>query len=195
MAWSEKTLAENTAIWATALRLGEFSYASLAAECQIPIPRTMVLVKGWVRMRLVEFSHITRIRRKVFKLTPAAHQVDLPANLVVLEPVTSAEENMWRSARMLQSFGSHDLAIHSTTPAVTVTDEAAAKFCQVLLKGGYLKVLRKASFKRAGKSMVRTHAIYRLVRNTGPMPPVERRVMAVWDPNLGEYTHVAGVAA
>lgn len=195
MVWSEKTLAENTAIWATALRLGEFSYASLAVEAGIPIPRTMALVKGWVRTRLVEFSHIVGRGRHVFRLTPAARQVDLPANLVVLEPVASAEENLWRSARMLQSFGSHDLAIHSTTPAVTVTDEMAAKFCQVLLKGGYLKVLRKASFKRSGKSMVRTHAIYRLVRNTGPMPPVERRVTAVFDPNLGEYVHVVGMSA
>lgn len=194
MAWTEKTLAENKAIWATALRLGEFSYASLAAECQIPIPRTMTLVKGWERMRLVEFSHITRIRRKVFKLTSSARQVELPANLEVMEPVASAEENMWRSARMLKSFGAHDLAIHSTTPAVTVTDEAAQRFCQVLLKGGYLKVLRKANFKKAGKSMVRTHAIYQLVRNTGPMPPVERRVTAVFDPNLGEYVQVAGVS-
>lgn len=194
MAWTEKTLSENKAIWATALRLGEFSYASLAVEAGIPIPRTMALVKGWAKTRLVEFSHIVGRGRHVFKLTPAARQVDLPANLVVLEPAASADENMWRSARMLRSFGAHDLAIHSTTPSVTVTDEAAQKFCHVLLKGGYLKVLRKANFKRAGKSMVRTHAIYQLVRNTGPMPPVERRVVAVWDPNLGEYVQVAGVS-
>jgi hypothetical protein len=38
----------------------------------------------------------------------------------------------------------------------------------------------------------RREAIYRLVRDTGPRPPRERRVRAVWDENLGEYTYISG---
>ncbi|MCA3456586.1 MAG: hypothetical protein IOC92_02630 [Rhodobacter sp.] len=191
----ENRAAQNTAIWAVALRLGEFSYASLAAECHIPIERSTLLVRGWVRMRLAAFDHIGGHRRHVFKLLPAAQEVTLPANLTVAEPQASAEENLWRTAGTLVCFGARDLAFNSTTPGVEVTEDMAARFCQVLLKGGYLKVEKKAAFRRAGKSVISTPAKYRLIRKTGPVPPVERRVMAVWDANLGQYTHVAGAEA
>ena len=189
---TETAAAQNAAIWATALRLQEFSYASLAAECHIPIERATALIRGWVKLRLANYDHVGDRGRSIFKLTPAAREVHVPANMVVQEKEASAQENLWRSARMLGSFGALDLAVHSTTPTVEVTEEAATRFCQMLLKGGYLKVLRKASFRRRRASIVRTTAIYRLVRNTGPLPPVERRVAAVFDLNLGEYTYVAG---
>ncbi|MDP2064178.1 MAG: hypothetical protein Q8Q63_03405 [Phaeovulum sp.] len=38
----------------------------------------------------------------------------------------------------------------------------------------------------------RREAIYRLIRNTGPRPPRERRVRAVWDDNLGELVLLNG---
>lgn len=191
----ETRAAQNAAIWAVALRLGAFSYASLAAECRIPIERSTLLVRGWVRMRLAEFDHIGGHRRHVFRLLPAAQEVTLPANLAVAEPKASAEENLWRTAGRLKTFGARDLAFHAATPGVEVTEEMAARFCQVLLKGGYLKVEKKAAFRRAGKSVIRTAAKYRLIRKTGPLPPVERRVVAVWDGNLGQYTYVAGAEA
>lgn len=191
----ESRAAQNAAIWAVALRLGEFSYASLAAECRIPIERSTLLVRGWVRMRLAEFDRIGGHRRHVFRLRPAAQEVTLPANLAVAEPKASAEENLWRTAGTMVCFGARDLAFHAATPGVEVTEEMAARFCQVLLKGGYLKVEKKAAFRRAGKSLIRTAAKYRLIRKTGPLPPVERRVVAVWDGNLGQYTDIAGAEA
>lgn len=184
--------AMNRALWATALRLGEFTYASLAAECHIDMRRSALLIRGWRKMRLVAYKEVGTKRRHVFVLTAAAREVDLPANLLVIEPVASAAENLWRTARGLRSFGPKDLAVHSTTPQVNVTEEDAAKFCQMLLRGAYVRVLRKAAFTRKGGIVVKTAPIYRLVRDTGPCPPVERRVAAIFDPNLGQYMHVAG---
>ncbi len=182
----------NRAIWAAALRLGEFSYAALASECHIDMRRAALLVRGWRKMGLVAFKEVGTKRRHVLLLTAAARNVDLPANLVVIEPVASAAENLWRSARGLRSFAPKDLAVHSTTPQVNVTEEDAAKFCQMLLRGAYVRVLRKASFTRKGGAVVKTAPIYRVVRDTGPFPPVERRVTVIYDPNLGQYTHIAG---
>jgi hypothetical protein len=185
-------LAMNRAIWTTALRLGEFNYASLAAECHIDMRRAALLIRGWRTTGLATFKEVGTKRRHVFMLTAAARQIDLPANLIVIEPVASAAENLWRTARQLRSFGPKDLAVHSTTPQVDVTEEDAARFCQMLLRGAYVRVLRKASFTRKGGTVVKTAPIYRMVRDTGPFPPVERRVAAIYDPNLGQFTHIAG---
>ncbi|KAF0674353.1 hypothetical protein PMES_03357, partial [Profundibacterium mesophilum KAUST100406-0324] len=97
-------------------------------------------------------------------------------------------ENMWTAARMLTTFSPRDLAAHSTTDDVLVSEDDARLFCGFLLRGSYVRVIRKAA---PGKREAR----YKLVRNTGPRPPVERRLRAIWDENTGQYTHIPGVDA
>lgn len=92
--------------------------------------------------------------------------------------------NLWRSMRMLKQFSARDLAAHSTTTASEVTENHAKVYCSHLLAAGYLKVVQKAAPpKRA--------AIYRLIRDTGPVPPKTQRIHQVYDPNTGE-THATG---
>lgn len=86
----------------------------------------------------------------------------------------------------IRAFSAIDLAAHSNTPEVAVTPEAAREYCQMLTRAGYLRVERAAIPGRR-------EAVYRLIKNTGPRPPMERRVRAVFDENLGEIVHVAGV--
>lgn len=93
--------------------------------------------------------------------------------------------NIWRSMRMMRQFSPTDLAIHSSTDVVDVSDQAAKEYCRMLTRAGYLRVIDKALPGRR-------EARYRLVKNTGPRPPRERRVRAVFDDNLDEFTHVAG---
>lgn len=149
-------LALNKAIWSAALRLGEFSYSALAAECHIEMRRAASLVKGWRKMGLVTFKGLGTKHRHVFTLTAAAREIDLPANLVVIEPVASALENLWRSARGLVAFSPLDLAVHSTTTQVNVSEDDASRFCQMLLRGAYVRVVRKAVFTRKCGTVVRT---------------------------------------
>lgn len=85
-------------------------------------------------------------------------------------------ENMWRSMRMLPQFSVVDLAAHSTTDTVSVARETAVAYCTMLLKTGYLRVLQTAIPGRR-------HAIYRLIRNSGPQPPQVQRVKQIFDPN------------
>jgi DNA-binding MarR family transcriptional regulator len=95
--------------------------------------------------------------------------------------------NMWRSMRMLGQFSPRDLALHSTTDTVTVTDTTARSYCSMLLKAQYLRVLQKAV---PGKRQ----ATYKFIRNTGPKPPQIQRVKQVFDPNIGEVTYYPGAA-
>jgi len=98
----------------------------------------------------------------------------------------SGSVNLWRSMRMLKQFSARDLAAHSSTSETEVTENHAKVYCSHLLAAGYLRVVQKASPPRRS-------AIYRLIRDTGPVPPKTQRVQQVYDPNTGEV-HAAGGA-
>ena len=100
------------------------------------------------------------------------------------EPVTQggANENMWRSMRMMGVFTPQDLAVHSTTETTNVAVATAKAYCTMLMKAGYLRVVRKAQPPTR-------QAAYRLVRDTGPLHPQIQRVKQVYDQNLGEVTY------
>lgn len=93
--------------------------------------------------------------------------------------------NMWRSMRMLGEFTPRDIAVHSTTDTVTVNEKTAKRYCSMLLKAKYLRVMRKAV---PGKRQ----ATYKFVRNTGPLPPQIQRVQQVFDPNIRMVTYYPG---
>lgn len=159
-----------------------FSYADIAADVRIPMERATGLVCGWVAVGRAEVARDARGGlRKLFRLIGEGEGAVRPAG-------RSPEDNLWTAMRGLRSFAPTDLAAHATTEAVTVTVDHARAYCRFLLAAGYLRVMRKAEPSR------RREAIYRLVRNTGPKAPRERRVRAVLDPNTAALSLLAGEA-
>jgi len=142
-------------------------------------------VADWVKSNRAEMVRVGEKRRNRYRLIgdtglePLRRRIDGTA-------ITrqTAHGNMWRTARNLSVFTPADLAIHSTTDVVSVDEEEASAYCRLLLRGGYLRVERKA---RPGHHQ----ALYKLIRNTGPAAPRERRVRAVYDDNLCQFTHIA----
>jgi len=174
----EDRLASDEAAWNAALRLGKFSYAALAAEAAIPIVRATRLTRGWVRLGAVEEMGKVGSNKLMFRVVAEA----LPAT--VTPSRQSPDANMWLAMRKLGgAFTPTDIATHASTDAVGVSRADAQSFCQMLVRAGYLRVQRKAVPDKR-------EAIYRLIKNTGPKPPRERRVRAIWDPNLAEFTHL-----
>lgn len=94
--------------------------------------------------------------------------------------------NIWRSMRMLKKFSALDLATHSNTDTVKVTEATAQSYCVMLLATGFLTVVQKAAPVEGRK------AIYRLIRDDGPKPPMIQRVKQVYDPNTGKVYQKAG---
>jgi len=96
-------------------------------------------------------------------------------------PVTQGTgvANIWRSMRMLSKFSTLDLTLHSSTPSAPVSEATVKAYCTMLLATGYLRVLQKADPVKGRK------AVYRLIRNDGPKPPMIQRVKQVFDPNTG----------
>lgn len=165
--------------WALVQRVTVFGYAEIAAELSISMDAATKLVKGWVEEGRVQVRHGGGSRgRKMFQLTPSYREPQDRASRVAAQ--------LWTAMRGLhKNFSPTDLRVHCVED-LEVTSAEASAYCQSLLQGGYLRVLTTAVPDKR-------EARYKLVHNSGPRAPVEKRVKAVWDPNEGAYAFVSGV--
>jgi len=169
------------AAWAHALTLDIFGYAEIARAMKIGHDAATRIVRSWAAEGVLDLVQSGHRLRKLWRVRPGRRPA-LPAE------TRSAQQNMWTAMRGLQSFTATDIAAHASTAAVAVLPGDAAAYCRALLASGYLRVARKAA--SGGRE-----AILRLAQNSGPRPPVERRVRAVVDGNTGAVTLIAGEGA
>ena len=164
--------------WALVQRVTVFGYAEIAAELSISMDAATKLVKDWVDEGRVQVRHGGGKRgRKMFQLTPSYREPQDRASRVAGQ--------LWTAMRGLKNFTPTDLKAHCAEE-LEITPVEASAYCQSLLQGGYLRVQTTAV---PGKREAR----YKLVHNSGPRAPVEKRVKAVWDPNEAAYAFVSGV--
>lgn len=103
-----------------------------------------------------------------------------------------AQEQMWRTLRQLKGdTNGRELAAHASTPAIPVAEVAARDYLLNLHNAGYLA--RTKEGRVTGRNVSRTQARYRLVKNTGPRPPMVCRTNCLYDPNIGEIVRVEPV--
>lgn len=170
------------AAWAFVQTKHDFSYRDICGQLHITLEAATAIVRGWESEGAV--ITVREGRGNAHRLWAAVK------GFVRKQPprTRSAEENLWTAMRGLGSFTPTDLAAHATTDTVQVGADKAAEYCRSLLAASYLKVIRKA------QPSSHREAIYSLVRKTGPQPPTEKRVRALFDPNTQEV-HVIGGAA
>lgn len=169
--------------WNIATRLERFTFFDISAEMHIDVKRAAEFVRGWVQRGAVEYVGKLGNRKSYRVIQPNMPGMPRPDGSLIRRE--TAPGNMWRAMRGLRVFTPTDVAAHANTPTCHVTTEAAQAYCQMLSRAQYLKVERKAVPGRR-------EAAYRLLKNTGPVAPRERRVRAVFDENVGEYTYVQG---
>ena len=97
----------------------------------------------------------------------------------------SPEGAMWSAMRTLNVFGPQDLetTLQGAGPQISLRD--IQSYCSTLVKSKYLAVLVRA--KPDSHS-----ARYRLVKNTGPLPPTSKRVTVLVDPNEDRIVFAQG---
>ena len=167
--------------WNAAMVLVEFTATALADAADLSVHQVNYFVKVWIKDGLV-------IRLDDGPTELVRYRVLYPGE--VRPQIAAAETptaNMWTAMRGLRSFSPRDIAAHAGTLKTTVTLEMAQSYCQMLVRASYLRVLDKAIPGRRD-------AVYRLIQNSGPRPPVERRVRVVIDENLQKIVHIAGYA-
>lgn len=173
--------------WNAATKLDTFTHWELAERADVSYYSVSSTVNGWVKEGRAEVVGRDADKRKRFRITEPADAPAFPTRPDGSGTrVQSKHGNMWTVIRQLKMFQPLDIAVHATAGAIDVSEEDARGYCQQLVNAGYLKVERKA---RPGLRP----AIYRLIRNTGPMPPRERRIRAIYDDNECRFTYVAGL--
>lgn len=175
--------AKREAAWVAACRHGCFTYHQVSADTSMAVETVAGYVKEWEQEGLVERLDERQGNHLQFRLTELARKKGVPAKISAAAAET-LHGNMWRAIRGLPSFTALDIAAHATTPTLAVDERHAQEYCRMLAGAGYLRVMQKAAPGRK-------KAIYKLIRDTGPRPPRERRVRAVYDDNLAEFTHIA----
>lgn len=161
---------------------GELRICLNVQEGQLREVITPLREAGWL-----EDVGLTDRRAKLIALTEAGQRGAAEELRGQAQTGGDAQVNMWRTARRLKDFSATDLVAWSSTEETPVDHKAARRFCELLLRGGYVRVTRKA---KPGVN----EAFYRMIRDTGPRAPVEKRVRAIYDPNEERLTHVAGVS-
>lgn len=166
--------------WAVACELGRFRASDLMLRVGIGTTSANHFIRHWLRDGLIVIAETNAQGRVLSVVNPAE-----PGNQAAFRETPCG--NIWRSMRMLREFSALDLAAHSTTPNVSVSADDAERFCQPLLRAGYLRVIKKPGARLGGGG-----AVYRLIRNTGPLPPKEQRVRAIYDENLDQFVVARG---
>jgi hypothetical protein len=84
-------------------------------------------------------------------------------------------KNLWRSMKILPTFDLALLVGTSRTEEHPISWEEAETYLRCLEKAGYVRRLNRKDLPAA---------TFKLVRYTGPRPPMIQRIKQIWDPNL-----------
>lgn len=165
-------------LWAAAQRLGTFTRADLRSETGLG----EWTVSNFVG-RLIEDGTFrdAGLRGRAQLLTvaePDAFRVAAPP-----QRQQSLYGNLWTAMRGLRHFTALDLAAHASTEEVRIAEAQAAGYCRALLRAEYLRLVNT-------EVRGRRRASYRLLRNSGPLPPREIQVTGLYDPNEGAWTYL-----
>ena len=101
----------------------------------------------------------------------------LPGSLTRHHAVAGARQRLWNAMRIFKVFTAAEIA-----PVADASPANVQKYLRALAQAGYLRLARA---KRNGA--VSGHAVWRLVRNSGPRCPIARSDgSGVYDPNTDQ---------
>jgi hypothetical protein len=164
--------------WPAAQARPRWTYDEVVAATGLSYGQVQKLVARWQEAGAVRAVGVRPDRRTEFAVIDPEAFTD--AAVTEAAPRAQSDvDNMWTAMRALATFSPVDLAAQASTEEIEVTLVRARDYCRTLLRHGYLKVVRKAV------PGVR-EPIYRLIRNTGPAAPREKRVKVLEDLNVGQ---------
>lgn len=178
-------------MWPAMRALAEFSIADVEHRAH-PISRDAVrsYLQGLIAAGYVEAlpptdpaalkGKVVALRYRVVKSPAIVPQLDKHGQPIAPSLGTLA---MWRAMKVRKVFDAEQLARDATQGAVTCTLATAKSYVSKLATAGYLRIEVKAS---PGGRLAR----YRLMKDTGPLPPAITRAKVVFDRNTGELSPV-----
>lgn len=177
-------------MWSAMRRLGTFTPTQIEDAAH---PITLESVLDYVA-GLAKAGHVRQVKAQTrdaaaARFTNTQYVVE---RSVALAPRVDAEGResraplgviaMWRAMKVRRSFDAAQVAADATQGDITCTLGTAKSYLQQLKRAGYLAVERESVPGRLAR--------YRLIRDTGPLPPAVTRAKVVFDRNTGELMPV-----
>lgn len=179
---------QRQALWEAMRELKEFSTVDLEDKTRVKEESIRCYLTGLTRAGYLE--HITGKQRERTAKTYATGRWKLIKDTGIDAPRVNkrgeettlgcVREQLWRTMRILGQFGTRDLAVHAGTEECAVSLKSAKEYLRHLRKAGYV--------------INNGNGIWRLVKNTGPKPPIIQDIPQVFDQNLGEVVWRGGAA-
>lgn len=168
----------RAALWDAIRRLKCFTVLQLRRETCCTVSQTREYVLGLTAAGILERVEMCQGSFLLVKDTGnEAPRVRRDGTMVTMG---RGREQLWQTMRALGSFTVADLRVAASTDEHPVAESEAETYCQILHKAGYLATLPATHCPKGGG------VVYRLIRYTGPQPPMIQRVKSVYDPNLKE---------
>lgn len=177
--YPEPTDPQELQIWRFLNKHPRFTYADVAAACQVSSWKLTNYLRKLRRQKIVKPCG----REGATHFYTIFDGKDVQAFAAKKRGVK--EGAIWQAIRMLGVFTSDELRTALISIPEQITAEQIQAYCTTLAQAKYLIVLERA---KPGKRPAR----YRLVKNTGPLPPVKRKLTVVVDGNEDRIVHAQG---
>jgi len=158
-----------------------FTYAELAAELPISRYTTRTFIRKLRESRHIRVAH-TKGPQIFFTAKSVINKIGNQA-----QQRSTPEGAIWSAIRILGSYSASDVVCSLSGTNLSITLPQVRTYMQRLLQADYLHVVRRAT-PDSGRE-----AIYRLINDTGPLPPVIKRKRVVIDQNEDRVVFVEGV--
>ncbi len=166
------------ALWNTIRRAKEFTIRDLLLNSTLDKSTVAAYVKALVKAKKLAVcgSRVTDGgTRPTYRLVQDSIEPPRvrPDGTIVTQG--QGRRHMWKTIRKSRLFSLADLVAKSSTPTHPVSFEEAET---------YIRYLEKAAYIRNEDGRPRPRALFRLIKDTGPLEPMVQRIKQVWDQNL-----------
>ncbi|MEP1522095.1 hypothetical protein [Ascidiaceihabitans sp.] len=168
-------------VWDAVKDLDSFCHADIAKVTGMPSDGLRVVISKMFRQGLFRIHHSVG---NVVHYTSFSIAWLLQDNL---EKRMSDHGAVWAAIRLTKEFVVTDLLAGIVVSRPEITESFISDYCELLRNAGHLVFARKA-MPESGRMPV-----YRLVKNTGPIPPEPKHTTVLVDHNLNKVVHVEGV--
>jgi len=154
-----------------------FTILEIASEAQIDFDGCRRIVTA-----LVLKGHLRRVSKPC---GPLGHRGYARYELVKMIPIRPPVQRVkiWRSMRMMRRFTIGDLCA-----TAAASNHNVRTYLGALVRGGYVRKLKREVPKRG----LEGHAIFALIKDTGPMAPKRAKDGSIFDPNVAGQEEVEG---
>lgn len=170
--------AQEAALWAYIGDQSRFTKEQFFAHDSLPRHRLELIFRRWQRAGHIRFMERTNATSYFTAIAPEQIQKE------TRDKRMTPEGRLWSAMRITRTFTPVDLAASLAGLDAQITSQNIQKYCSQLAHYGYLRVLSKASRKAPAR--------YQLIKNTGPLPPVLKRLPVLIDPNTDSIQHAKG---